>query len=143
MTTLGIAQFFAILTTALALVPGAAHALEMPNKMRLSRIDYLVVQRIYRGWAFAGIFVVAALLATIALARISSSPAAWVAVGFLIGTQLVFWLMTFPVNRRTRHWTRVSDEWVQLRWRWEYSHVISAALNLAALACAIVAVIRG
>jgi hypothetical protein len=141
MTALRIAQFAAILTTALALVPGAAHALEMPNKMRLPRIEYLIVQRLYRGWQFVGIFVVGALASTIWLAVLSRSAAAWVAAGCIAGTQVVFWIVTFPVNRRTGNWTRVADDWVTLRKRWEFSHAASAVLNLAALVCAVLAVL--
>jgi hypothetical protein len=38
----------------------------MPNKMVLSREDYLTVQQIYRGWALLGIAVAGALISTIA-----------------------------------------------------------------------------
>lgn len=142
MSSLRIAQFAAILTTALALVPGMAHALEWPNKARLSRVDYLIVQRIYRGWALVGIFVIAALVTTAWLAWISGEPAAWVAFGAIAATQVVFWTRTFPVNRRTRNWTRVADDWPALRSRWELSHAVSAVLNLAALVCTVIAVVR-
>ncbi|HEX6259670.1 MAG TPA: hypothetical protein VFZ51_03380 [Woeseiaceae bacterium] len=40
-----------ILFTAIAMAAGFAHLLEMPNKMHLSREDYLTVQQINRGWA--------------------------------------------------------------------------------------------
>jgi hypothetical protein len=140
-TALRIAQFAAILTTALALVPGAAHALELRNKLRLARIDYLVAQRIYRGWELVGIVVVAALVSTIWLAWMSSETAAWLAAALIVGTQVVFWTATFPVNRRTRNWTRISDDWGALRRRWEFSHATSAALNLGALVCVVLAVL--
>jgi hypothetical protein len=142
MTSLQIAQFAAILTTALALVPGAAHALELPNKMRLSRIDYLIVQQVYRGWAYVGIFVVAALMSTGALALMTHAPLAYAAFALLIGTQIVFWIEVFPVNRRTRNWKVAPDGWSSLRRQWEYSHAASAALNLAALVCATLVVVR-
>ena len=34
---------------------GMAHLFELPNKIHLSREDYLTVQQIYRGWALLGI----------------------------------------------------------------------------------------
>jgi hypothetical protein len=43
--------FLSLLFAALALAPAMAHLLELPNKINLSREDYLKVQQIYRGWA--------------------------------------------------------------------------------------------
>jgi hypothetical protein len=137
---LRIAQFAAILSTALALAPGAAHALELPNKMQMARADYLITQRIYRGWNLLGIVVVAQLVASIALARLADAadaPPARLAVALIVGTQLIFWLVTFPVNRRTDNWSQAPEEWIGLRRRWELSHACSALLNLAALICVI------
>ena len=141
MNSLRIAQLAAILTTALALVPGAAHVLELTNKMRLSRLDYLIVQRIYRGWQFVGIVVIAALAATLTLASKTQDPLAWIAVAMIVATQVIFWTLTFPVNRRTRNWTRVSDDWAALRRQWEFSHALSALMNLVAFICVILAVV--
>jgi hypothetical protein len=45
-----IAFFIALMATALALGAALAHALELPNKIVLSRDDYFVVQKAYRGW---------------------------------------------------------------------------------------------
>jgi hypothetical protein len=141
MTTLRIAQFAAILSTALALVPAAAHAMELRQKIRMSRADYLVTQRIYRGWSLAAIVVIAALASTIAVASLSPDPFARVAVALIVGTQLVFWIFTFPVNRRTENWSRAPEDWQGLRRRWELSHAVSALLNLVALICVVVSVL--
>ena len=51
----------------------------------------------------------------------------------ILGTQIVFWVFTQPVNRATRNWTVLPENWVQLRNHWEYSHAASAVLNLIAL----------
>jgi len=59
----------------------------------------------------------------------------------VLATQVVFWLITFPVNRRTRNWTAVADDWIRLRNRWEYSHAASAMLNLGAVVNVIIAVL--
>jgi hypothetical protein len=48
-------RFFAVILTALALVPAGAHFFELPNKIRLSQEQYFTVQGIYRGWALFGI----------------------------------------------------------------------------------------
>jgi len=39
-------RFFSLLFVALALAPSAAHLLELPTKLALSRDDYLTVQQI-------------------------------------------------------------------------------------------------
>lgn len=44
-----------------------AHLLELPNKINLSREDYLTVQQIYRGWNLLAVVVFGALLSTLAL----------------------------------------------------------------------------
>ena len=47
-----------------SLTPLFAHLLELPNRIGLSREEYLTVQQIYRGWALTGVFVFGALLST-------------------------------------------------------------------------------
>jgi hypothetical protein len=137
-------QFSAILFTALSLVPALAHVMELPNKMRLPRESYLTVQSIYRGWALVGVLVVGALVSTFLLMRSVQSPAfapAVIAFSCIAATQVVFWALTFPVNHSTRNWTRVTGDFRQLRRRWEYSHALSAGLNLIALVCVALAVV--
>jgi len=139
-----IVQFTAILSTALALAPGMAHAMELPNKMRLPRDSYLIAQRLYRGWQFAAVLVVAALVSTFVMMRMADPkgfPAALVAFLSIIGTQLVFWSFTFPVNKATKNWTHVADNWAALRRRWEFSHAASAILNLLAVVSTTIAVL--
>jgi hypothetical protein len=132
-----------LLLATLAMMPAAAHALELPNKIGLSGIEYLTVQRLYRGWAFARLIVAAALAAMVVLLFMvrelpTAFALAWVAFLCLAGTQLVFWIFTQPVNRVTANWTFLPGDWSELRRRWEYSHAASAVLNLAALVALIV-----
>jgi hypothetical protein len=137
-------EFAAVITTALALVPGMAHVLELPNKIHMRREDYLTAQRLYRGWQFVGIAVVAALISTILLLSVSTAdqqPFALVAVVAVVATQVLFWVFTFPVNRRTRNWTHAPGDWEALRKRWEYSHASAAAFNLVALVCVTCAIL--
>jgi len=132
-----------LLLATLAMMPAAAHVLELPNKIGLSGIEYLTVQRLYRGWAFARLVVAAALGSMLVLLFMvrelpTAFALAWVAFLCLAGTQLVFWIFTQPVNRVTANWTFLPGDWSELRRRWEYSHAAGAALNLAALIALIV-----
>ena len=136
---LSVFRFLAIVFAALALAPGMAHLLELPNKIKLPGQEYLVVQQIYQGWSLLGVVVIAALLSAAALAFFSRGHTrafAWALVGLvcLAGTQIVFWTWTFPVNRATENWTVLPTSWEALRAQWEYSHAASAVLNLGALA---------
>jgi hypothetical protein len=140
------ARFLSLLFCALALAPALAHLLELPNKMGMSRDEYLVAQQIYRGWWMLGIFVFGALLSTLWLAivarrRLAVFIPALIAFLAIAGTQVVFWTFTFPMNQRTANWTIFPDGWAALRMQWEYSHAASAVLNLVALVAVIVSVL--
>ena len=134
----------AVLFCSLALVPSGAHALELINKMGLPPPDYMVTQNIYRGWALTGALVVFALIFTgwLSLMERGGSPAFWFALlAFLClaGTQFVFWIFTYPMNVLTENWSKWPPDFETARRQWEYSHAASAALNLAALICVILA----
>jgi hypothetical protein len=131
----------------LALLPMGAHLLELANKLPLSRDDYLVAQRLYRGWALGGVVIVAAIVATAflaaRLARDRRGPGlAIVALACLLATQVLFWTITFPVNQATDDWTRAPADWQALRLRWEYSHAASAVLGLVAFVTLLLSEIR-
>ncbi len=131
-------QFVAIVLTALGLVPGGAHLLEMTKKMSLDRDQYMTVQQIYRGWAFLGIIVIAAILANSLAAfvmrrqRVPTAYAAGGAILLCLGLS-VFFIWTFPVNQATSNWTVVPTDWQALRAQWEYSHAANAFLTFLAL----------
>lgn len=132
-------QFAAILCTAIAMAGGAAHLLELPAKMKLSRENYLAVQQIYRGWALLGIAVLAALASTSVLAAMLRDVGMpfWFALASALSIALsliVFFTVTFPVNRATQNWTVLPEHWEDLRKQWEYSHAAGALLYFAALA---------
>jgi hypothetical protein len=145
MDTLHLVEFLAVVLTALALAPGMAHVMELPNKLPMTREAYLIVQRVYRGWNLLAFIVIGALIATLVLVLSVDGDAFVPAlIGFLaiVATQVVFWVFTFPVNRLTRDWTQVPDDWQRLRDRWEFSHAASAVLNFIAIVCVTVAVLR-
>ena len=143
---LKILQFLALILTALSLVPGGAHALELPSKIRLDKERYLVVQQLYRGWALAALPLLGAVLITLALAILSRAQL-WpmllsaAACVLLVATIVSFFIWVFPVNRTTGNWTTAPENWSALRSRWEYAHAVNAAITLVALVCIVLAVL--
>jgi hypothetical protein len=134
-----ILQFVAMLCVAIAMAAGWAHLLELPNKMALSRDDYLTVQQIYRGWALLGIPVIAALMSTAALTLLQRGRGApfyfaLLATLCVLLSLVVFFSITFPTNQVTQNWTVLPDGWETLRRRWEYAHATGALLYFVALA---------
>jgi hypothetical protein len=139
-------SFLAVLLTALALIPGAAHVLELPNKLNLSSDEYLVVQSVYRGWWMLGVVLMAALLANGGLAfvvREQTTPflLALGAAFAIAAVLIVFFVWTYPVNQATDNWTQVPEGWRALRRQWEFSHAASAAIMVLALCCTVMAVV--
>jgi len=138
--------FVALLATALALGAALAHALELPNKMGLSRDEYLIVQKVYAGWDRLAVLLVVELIAMMAAAfRSRFQPMVFwlvvIAILCLLAAQALFWTLTFPANAATENWTVMPADWEALRRQWEYSHLGGAAFQLAALSAMIVAVL--
>jgi hypothetical protein len=138
---LRLTQFFAIVLTALALVPAGAHLAELPNKIGLDQEAYFIVQNIYRGWALFGIVLFGALAANLVLAIMVHRQRTpfWLALaGFLLvaATLIIFFIWTYPANQATSNWTVVPANWQQLRTTWEYAHATNAVLTFLAL-CAV------
>jgi hypothetical protein len=135
-----------LLFTALSMGAAFAHLFELPNKITLSKDEYLTVQQIYRGWSLLGIVAVGALLSTLILTimvRDQETVFALSLAAFLciVGTLIIFWIFTYPVNQRTQNWTILPTNWTELRKQWEYSHATSALLNLVALITLILSVL--
>lgn len=140
-------RFLSLMFVACCLGPSLAHLLELPNKMGLPRDEYLIVQQIYRGWAWLGIVVAGALLSTggyVVMARGRRAVFVPALVAFLcvVGAQVVFWTFTFPANQETQNWTALPEHWAALRRQWEYSHAAGAVLNLVATMALIVALMN-
>lgn len=136
---LKVVQFVAVMLTALALVPGGAHAFVLLNKINLGAEQYFIVQNIYRGWALFGIVLLGALLANLVLALmlLRRGGAAFVLASLafccIALTLVVFFVWTYPANQATNNWTTIPDHWEQLRAQWEYSHAINAVITFVAL----------
>jgi hypothetical protein len=146
---LKIARFFSLLFVALVLAPALAHLLELPNKIGLSREEYLVVQQIYNGWQLLGIVIYGALLSTLVLTiMVRHQPRVFVltlaAFLCLLAAHALFWIYTFPANQETLYWTVLPENWMALREQWEYSHAAGAVLNLVAFILLVLSVlVRG
>jgi hypothetical protein len=144
-------QLATVVLVALAWALAMAHALELPGKMRLDEASYRTVQRIYYpGFTVAGgIGEAGGLLATVALwlllpGAAPSRAAVLVALIALLLVQAVYWTWLHPVNKvwlepqalggaGARFFaaggeaaTRV--DFRRLRGRWEYGHLLRAAL---------------
>src|SRR5262245_14840742 len=135
-------QFLAIVLTALALVPGGAHIMELPAKIEMPEEPYFVVQQIYRGWALAGVVIFAAIFANLASALLArhSPRQFWLslmAAVLIAGTLAIFFGWTYPANQVTGNWTSTPAEWERLRTEWEYSHAVNALITFVALLCSV------
>ena len=87
---------------------GLAHLYELPNEIHLPAGDYLTVQQNDRGWDVLGIVVSGALISTLALAFMSRGdanmfPLVLTALISIAGSQIVFWVFTYPVNGSTHN----------------------------------------
>jgi hypothetical protein len=141
-----VAFFIALLTSALVLGPALAHTIELPNKIGLSREEYFIVQKLYRGWNQIGWLLgvqVAALLVAGILARMERRVMVltFLALACVLAAQAVFWIFTQPANVATANWTLKPDDWEKLRRQWEFSHVAGAAFQVLGLALLITAVL--
>ena len=162
-------QVISVLLVSIAMALSLAHALELPGKLRLPREAYIAVQPIYYpGFTIGGLVgeaggIVATVLLTVATP--GGSQAFWLtfaALVTLLAMHAVYWVLTHPVNGFWLRGKRIARtgagffefdpmgrghtighpriNWAALRDRWEYSHVVRAALALAALILLAIAV---
>lgn len=143
---LGTFRFLAIVSIAVAMAGGLAHAFEFSAKIILTRPEYLVVQQIYRGWSLLGVPIIIGLLCCLAIAYLVRRHRLCVALTLTavvaLGVQLAnFFVFTQPVNRETANWTELPEDWESLRMQWEYSHLASAALFVIAFVALVLSVL--
>ncbi|MGH3312133.1 MAG: hypothetical protein ACRDP3_16360 [Streptomyces sp.] len=158
----------AALLAVVAMTPAVAHVLELPGKLRLSRAEYVVVQRIYYpGFTIAGVGEFASIMVTaLALALTEAGgidfPLRAVALAALVGMQAVYWLRVHPVNGfwlegaaldrfssgffafgagRRGAGREARAEWTELRARWEYGHATRAALAVVSVSLLVIALV--
>src|SRR5512134_1620909 len=114
--TLKAMQFFAVILTALALVPAGAHLFALPNKIGLPQEQYFTVQSIYYGWALLGVILIGALLADLGLAVLQRDQRvpfrlALLAAVLMAASLLAFFTWTYPANQATENWTVAPETW--------------------------------
>jgi hypothetical protein len=166
-----IMQIFTTVLVAVAMAPAVAHALEYPGKMRLNQDAYQTVQGIYYpGFTIAGgVAEAGGLIATIVLLILTPAGTAsfWLtllALLGMLGMQIVFWIYTQPANRfwlqnagervgnaGTRFFafspaghsgtTGAAVDWIRLRDRWEYSHIVRAGLVFLSFVSLLLAIV--
>ena len=139
-------RLFTIVMVALCLVPAGAHFFELTNKMSLSPVAYMTVQKIYSGWSFFGVPIITALLLTlIHTFMMRNDRAAFlmsvIAALCLAATQVVFWMFTYPINVATDNWTVAPEAFEAARRQWEYSHAVNAILTFVAFVAIILSVL--
>jgi hypothetical protein len=156
-------QVLTVMFAAFTMAQMLAHALEFPGKRRLDRDTYLKVQAIYYpGFTIGGVFEPLSVIATFALLLFTPFGTAsfWLTALAFAGLGLahaIYWVVTHPVNKV---WvkgetlsksggaffaagnTTATGDWTELRDRWEWSHVVRAALAVASLIALVIAVIR-
>ena len=137
--------FVGIVLTAVTLAQALAHALELPGKLRLNREQYFAVQTIYYpGFTIGGAAEPLSILALGGLLLLlpAGGPTfvlVAIALGLMIATQMLFWLVVQPVNRTWTAGTPLSGaaerffdtgpaaaggkDWIRLRDRWEHGHL--------------------
>jgi hypothetical protein len=164
-----IIQVLTVCLVAVAMSLSLAHALELPGKMRLERDAYVATQPIYYpGFMIgAGFGEGGGLTMTLILLLMTprgSREFVWIAVAFtaLLAMHLAYWVFTHPVNKfwlkdfqlkgfgrgffrfdplsRSARGSAGVDDWKQFRSRWEYSHVLRAALAGFSFVCLVIAV---
>jgi len=131
-------RLLAVISVALCLVPAGAHFFELANKMSLSTAEYMTTQKIYAGWSFFGVALIAALLFTLThtlmvRAEHMAFLLSLIALLCLGATQVIFWTFTYPMNAATNNWTVVPQDFEAARLQWEYSHAVNAVLTFVAL----------
>ena len=138
----------AVISVALCLVPAGAHFFELANKMSMSQPEYMTVQKIYAGWSFFGIAVIAALLITLIHTFLAGSDRtafflSLAAFLCLAATQGIFWTFTYPMNVASNNWTVTPADFEAARRQWEYSHAVNAVLTFVALVTITASVVTG
>lgn len=142
-------KIHALVLTAIAFVPSAAHRFELPGKIDLPREAYFVVQGIYAGWAMFAVPIFAAILANVALSVTLWRQRDWRAAAALVSALLIagslglFLIWVFPGNTGTENWTRQPENWELLRRNWEFGHAADAVIVFAAFIATCVGAIGG
>ena len=97
--------------------------------------EYMTTQKIYAGWSFFGVAIIAAILLTHTLMVRAERMAFLLSLTALLclgATQVIFWTFTYPMNVATNNWTITPQDFEAARQQWEYSHAVNAVLTFVA-----------
>jgi hypothetical protein len=157
--TLELVSLFLVVAT---VIPSAAHALELPGKLRLTQEEYFVVQAIYHpGFAVISAAEPLSIIAVVALLVLTPSGTTifWLRVVALLATVLthvLYWTLTAPANKIWFRDEALSGsaqrfceaggsvdetDWTMFRDLWEWSHLCRAATSVIALVLLAVALV--
>ncbi len=141
-----------LLLAAVAVIPPAAHVLELPNKLALDGPLWLEIQQsLYRGWgpyvggpAEIGALATTAVLLSPRLSGAGTRSLMGVALAAYAAMIGVFFAFNAPVNRMVDRWTpdALPGDWADYRLRWEEGHAIAAMLAIIGLVFVIRAALR-
>ncbi len=140
-------RFATILFAVITLSALITHLLELPGKINLSKENYTLVQSIYRGWAWLGIFEISAIILTLVWMlnmrrnKIIFQFLLFALICFVISLT-IFFIFTFPANIKTANWTQLPANWEQLKKQWEYSHAVHAVINFIGFCLLIAALLK-
>ena len=131
-------RLLAVISVAICLIPAGAHFFELVNKMSLSTAEYITTQKIYAGWSFFGVAIIAAIVFTLThtlmvRAKRTAFLLSLTALLCLGATQGILWTFTYPMNAATNNWTVIPQDFEAARLQWEYSHALNAVLTFVAL----------
>ena len=131
-------RLLAVISVALCLIPAGTHFFELANKMSLSTAEYMTTQKIYAGWSFFGVAIIAAIAFTLThTVMVRAERTAFLlsltALLCLGATQVIFWTFTYPMNVATNNWAVIPQDFEAVRRQWEYSHAVNAVLTFVAL----------
>ena len=139
-------RFTALIFTAITLSALMAHLLELRVKILLSKENYQIVQGIYSGWQWLGIFEIGAIILTLIWTifdrKLTIFPFLLSALICFSLSIIIFFVFTFPTNQATLNWTNLLDNWDELRKTWEYSHAIRALLSLFGFSFLVLALLK-
>jgi hypothetical protein len=153
-----ILQIVTLATLAFAMALPMAHLLEWPGKLRLSRAQYMAMQRVYYpGFTYAGLIEPLNILLVFLLVVSTpvATPASWLRMAALImvvAMHAAYWLVTHPINSFWMAEAKLSGagakffgagrapgeslspegDWRRLRRRWELSHALRAGFGFGA-----------
>jgi hypothetical protein len=142
--TLKLTCVFALVFTALAMVPYCSHLFSLPNKIGMTQEQYFIAQSVYRNWSLMGLVLFPAMLIDLLFAYLlrADRPAfalALLGCACMAATLPIFFVWTYPANVATLNWTVMPDNWVELRRQWEYSHAVNAGLSFASFCFVVLA----